>query len=240
MNHDKIQRLLGSVIKNLFLLLVALIFMSLYITDMAAPKKTDNPLNLPAAPSKDQLAANLPKPWPPKMNETYPDLALVDSNGRNFNMSDMVGQVLLVEYIDITSPISQAQSGAANAGAYEGQEVDKVAYDFKTMLYKNTTPPMEWPHDNVVLLQILVFNANGAQTSVDDAAGWSEHFGFGDDDSVIVAVPQKDIRGTELNNMIGGYQLVDKNLNLRVDSSGPAPKHNLRMTLAPMVTKLTR
>ncbi len=242
MDHEKIQKILGTVIKGALLFLVALVFISFSTIEITPRPKDDNPLNLPAPPSDDELRSNLPKPWPPQMNVRYPDLKLLNQKGQDFKLSDYEGRVIVVEYIDMGSPISQAQSGAKERGVFStaSNKFDKLTQSFDVMLEKNTEPSLTLPQDDIVMVKVIVFGPEGKQGSRDDAQDWAEHFGFTIENNVIVAVPEVDIRGEAMNGVIGGYQLLDKNYKLRVDSAGPDPKHNLRMTFMPMVPKLAR
>ncbi|MBV1889194.1 MAG: hypothetical protein KUG67_03010 [Proteobacteria bacterium] len=87
-------------------------------------------------------------------------------------------------------------------------------------------------------LKIIVYGTDGAAGSRDDAEQWAEHFRLNEEDNIIVAAPSKDMRSDESQSLVRGFQLLDKNMMLRVDSSGVMPKHNLQMTLAPLVPKL--
>lgn len=186
---------------------------------------------------------NLPKVWPPKMNKVYPDIELYDQMGKKFTLSSLEGKVIILEYIDISSPKSQAQSGSATMGAYYGaktQEIDNQVKTFNDIIEKTTSGAFNLPHDNVLELKIIVYGPAGSAGSRDDAEHWADHFNLEQSGNVIVAVPSKDMRSDETQSLISGFQLIDKNMMLRVDSSGEEPKHNLRMTLAPLVPKLIR
>ena len=193
--------------------------------------------------STGEANINLPEVWPPKMNSPYPDLELFDQKGQSFKLSDLKGRVILLEYIDVTSPISQAQSGAAIVGPYYAggiSEIDKTALPIADILKKETRGALTLPNEMILELKIIVYGEEGRQGARDDAENWSLHFKQDKSQNVIVAVPVKDIRGKITQSLVGGYQLIDQNLMLRVDSSGALPKHNLRLTLAPLVPKLIR
>lgn len=181
---------------------------------------------------------NLPDSWPPKMNVEYVDLELFDQAGQAFRLHDLRGKVLIVEYVDMSSPVSQAQSGAKTRGAYGVmQEVDEYTGTFEDMVKRNIDAVLKFPHDDIIELKIIVYTQDGEQPSRDDAQNWAAHFGFTRGGNVIVAIPRKDIRGPQTQDLVTGYQLVDKNLNLRVDAAGLEPKHSF-ITLSTMVPKL--
>ncbi|MFP4385632.1 MAG: hypothetical protein ACLFP8_04085 [Alphaproteobacteria bacterium] len=189
---------------------------------------------------KDGTVKEAPN-WPPQMNRQYPDLELLDRNGRIFKISDMKGYVLVVSYIDMSSPVSQAQAGAALAGPYgSAQEIDQYAQPFSEAVRKGTGGDFTLPHDSVLELNILVYAPDGSQATLDDATKWGDHFDLELSRGVIVAVPKLDLRGEEVETILGGYQLLDRHMMLRVDSAGREPKHNLTLTLVPLLSKLAR
>jgi len=179
--------------------------------------------------------------WPPKMNQPYPDMELLDRNGRVFRLSDLKGYVIVMSYIDMSSPISQAQAGAVVTGAYGfTKEVDKYAESFSQVVRKNAVDGFILPNDGVLEINVLVYAQDGSQATLSDADEWAEHFGLDLDHGIIVAVPTKDLRSKTAQSVITGYQLVDQHMMLRVDSAGLTPKHNLKMTLVPLLSKLAQ
>lgn len=247
MNHKAIQKYMSYVAYVLTGLLVLVIALALIDVESnkKSPEEIERILNEQKAMMKAMaegkpIKDHLPDPWPPEMNEQYPDYALIDQEGTAFNLKELEGFVLLVDYVDMGSDVSQAQSGAAEAGVYANMEYDRFTQPIKALLRKNTDGEFLLPHENIMQVKVLVYDEAGDQAGVNDAEKWARHFNLNKDDNVIVAVPEKDLRDELTKNMIGGYQLVDSNYFLRVDSAGPDPKHNLRMTLIPMVPKLVQ
>ncbi|PCJ97280.1 MAG: hypothetical protein COA45_10090 [Zetaproteobacteria bacterium] len=243
-----IDKTLSVMIRGLFGSLMVLMFFA--FVSIEANKKPDveiarileeqKKLRIILA-TKSKGNENLPKIWPPKMNSVYPELELYDQAGKKFLLSSLSGRVIVLEYIDIASPTSQAQSGSATFGVYYGaktQEIDKQAQPFSKVISKVTNGAFQLPNDNVYELKIIIYGADGAAGSRDDAELWAEHFKLNESANVIVAVPSKDMRSDESQSLIRGFQLLDRNMILRVDSSGIMPKHNLQMTLAPLIPKL--
>ena len=240
-------------VKTLFAILVMLIMFSFIeleankLPPEEIAKKLEEAKELRRAVARENAGIksneNFPDVWPPKMNTTYPEIELFDQTGREFLLSSLQKRVLVVEYIDISSPVSQAQSGAYLAGPYYAAattEIDEYAEPFADVLRKNSETNVILPDDNIIELKIIVYGEGGGPGTRDDAQNWAKHFNLNISDNVIVAVPKKDFRGKETQEIIGGYHLVDKNLRLRVDSAGPMPKHNLKMTLAPLAAKLMK
>lgn len=244
MDHDFIKKRISQFIKGLFVVLGIVIAFSIFAIE--ATKKPQAEIdaileerrkNFEAMVAGKQLNENLPEVWPAKMNVPYPALGLIDQTGQNFSLADLKGRVIIVEFIDMSSPVSQAQSGAGLMSAYAGGEVDEFAKPFSEYL-RDLETPLVLPHDRIMELKILVYGPDGGMASRDDAQNWATHFNLKRDDNIIVAVPQKDMRDKATDGLVGGFQLIDKNLLLRADSAGPTPKHNLTLTLTPLVPKL--
>lgn len=247
MEREKVNKIINISLKILFSALFILIFIA--VMNIEATKKSDEEIASILQQQMEErakLAAgkplneNIPDPWPPKMNKPYPKIGLIDKDGKAFNLSDHKGKVIILNFIDMSSPVSQAQAGSGLAGPYGvTQDVDQYTEPFADTVRK-TVEDFSLPNDNVVEINVLVYAQDGAQTTVDDAANWATHFDLEQEQGVIVAIAQKDIRSEESDKIINGFQLIDQNHILRVDASGPEPKHNLKMTLIPMLPKLLR
>lgn len=238
--------------KGLFIMLGVLVLFAVFVLEMTkkpqeeinaiiAEQRMEAQMRLAGKNVRPKKERHLPDPWPPEMNTPYPNLILLDETGKEFLLHDYAGKVVVLEYIDMSSKQSQAQSGAALLGAYGNMtEVDRLVMTFADAFRKEVGEEMKYPNDNIVELKILVYTDDGSQPGVDDAEKWMDHFDLLGNDNVVVAVSKSDLRAQSTQNMIGGFQLLDRQSRLRVDSSGPAPKHNLRMTLVPLAQKLAR
>lgn len=248
MEIEQVRKALSYVMIGLFSMLLLLLLFGFVAVEMT--KKPQQEINEIVAQNRKALLfaiegkpinSNFPDPWPPNMNQTYPEIALIDNTGKEFNLSELKGKVLIVEYVDMMSPISQAQSGARIVGSYAGGEVDSLTEEVADVIKRETQGKFMLPDENVVHVKIIIYGENGGQASRDDAQNWAEHFKFSaETNNVVVAVPVKNLTSEITDKVIGGYQLVDRNYFLRVDSAGPEPKHNLQLTFAPMVAKLIR
>lgn len=248
MDRKKVDKIINWSVKILFSLLFLLMVAS--VMNVELTKKPPEEIKaILDQQQKDMVKAaqglplnkNLPDPWPPKMNKRYPEIELIDQDGKEFKLSSLKGKVIVLSFVDMSSPVSQAQSGSVLSGAYGfTQEIDKTYDTFDDALRKADGVDFRLPHEDVVEVNVIVYTQDGGQASVDDAKSWANHFDLSTEHGEIVAVPKKDIRDEESDKIINGFQLIDKNHMLRVDSSGPNPKHNLRMTLAPLLPKLLR
>jgi len=248
MEREKVDKIINISVKVLFSALFVVMFFA--VMRIEATKKPQEEIDAILEQQKedlDRLLAgkslneNLPETWPAKMNKPYPEIELIDKDGKSFKLSDLKGKVVILSFLDMSSPTSQAQSGAGLSGTYGlTQDKDPLAETFDDALRKVGDGNLTLPHPDILQVNVLVYKQDGGQPTVDEAANWATHFDLEREKGVIVAVPQKDIRGEESEKIINGFQLLDKNHILRVDSSGPEPKHNLKMTLIPLVPKLLR
>jgi len=183
---------------------------------------------------------NLPSPWPPVMNAAFPDIPLIDSSGAELKVSDFKGKVIIVEYIDMTSPVSHSYSGAKARGPYGGARhtFDESVSSLEETVSKENQGQLSLPNPDIIVIKIIVFNEAGQQAKVDDALAWAGHFGFTRENNYIVSVPQKDLRDKLTDKIVPGFQLIDKQFLLRVDSAGPEPKHSLQFRLVTMIPTL--
>lgn len=247
-----IQKYLNKIIRILAFALVFFVFFGLFI--MEALKKPPKELDIAVQQHRKVLQAafqaqskaeikdpNMPDPWPPMMNALYPEIELIDQKGVTFKLSSLKGKVLLVEWVDMSSPVSQALSGAATHGVFApAQEYDKSIKTFETLLSEETSGEVKLPHPDIMTVKIIIHGQNSGQATPDDAEKWAAFFKMTRENNQIVAVPVKDLRGEKTDKIVPGIQLVDKEMELRVDSAGPIPKHNLQLTLVPHVPKLLK
>jgi hypothetical protein len=242
MDLEKIRKYVGYAIRGLLALLLLMIGASF----MAADKKARETLKMTDDKPVDSVMAAslrpkiLPDPWPPRVHQAYPDLKLFDSAGRAFSLSLLKGKVVVVEMVDMTSPLSQAYAGARTYGVLGGDKVDPFAATFPEVLAKYSETPVALPHSDIIMLKLILFGPNQRRPTVQDAASWATHFHYSVADNVIVAVPQDDWRGDITLNLVPGFQLIDRSFLLRADSAGPSPRHNLFFILTPMVAELLK
>ncbi|HXJ37134.1 MAG TPA: hypothetical protein VMS22_24160 [Candidatus Eisenbacteria bacterium] len=180
-----------------------------------------------------------PSVWPPRVGEPYPDLHLVDQTGRLTALSSFKGSVILVEMIGMTCPACQGFSGAKRLGTFGGVESDGglPAIDELVPQYARG---VTFPSDDLVFVQILLFDMKLGAPTEDDARAWAQHFGRD------VAKHQYVLAGgPALHNdasfvMVPGFQLIDRRFVLRWDATGHSPRHNLYTQLLPAIPALLK
>lgn len=241
---EDIQEVLMIIVKALSVFLIAMLIFSVVAIEVNKKPLEERERMLSEMRTKYQNATkvnnNLPESWPPKMNRAFPDIELVDQEGVKFLLSDLKGRVIVLELVDMASPLSQAYAGARKKGVYGApdQKVDDYALPFSDLVEKNTPGKRKVPNQNLVIISFIIKDEQGQQPDLQDAKNWATHFGLSKEAYHIVAINEKDFRGRESDKITPGFQLIDKNLLLRVDSAGPEPKHNLTMTLIPLLDKL--
>lgn len=240
MDTKKLEKHMSYAIKVLFITLGLVLLLAL--VSVEATKKPDEEIQRILAEMQSQRTQSdeLPPSWPPRMNETYPDMELVDQEGIAFSLSDLRGRVILLEFVDMNSPWSQSSAGAEVKGVYGAPPFSPDPYVSPPELFvpKYSEGAVTLPEKDLVVVSILVKNMKGDAAGLDDAKAWAQHFGLTKDNMRIVAFSPKDLRSRETDTMMTGYQLIDKKFNLRVDAAGANPKHNLNMTLVPLISKL--
>ncbi|MDH5721730.1 MAG: hypothetical protein OEY94_00185 [Alphaproteobacteria bacterium] len=244
MDVEKIQILLNKVIYYLAAVLITvIIFAGLVIEAGKLPEEERNKIidEMKRAAQGLPRNANLPVPWPAQMNTEYPDFEVIDQDGRQFKISSLRGKVILVEIIDMMNPVSLSYNGAAEYGLFgKAQGADQYEISLAKTIEKQMQGSFSLPHAEVIVLKLIVYNQEGTQPNAMDAESWANFYRLKKEDNYYVVVPAKDFRGEETDRIVPGYQLIDRDFNLRVDAAGPAPKHNFKMSLIPHIPKLAK
>ncbi len=183
--------------------------------------------------SKQSIQVNS---WPPVLNQSYPDIELIDQEGEEFKLSYLKGKVIIVEPIGMNCPACQAFSGGHEYGAYRKNRVEEYSYSF-SKIFPLYSEGLKLPGKDIVFVQLLLYNEYMGKPTPNDARKWAKHFELNKNDNHIVAVSNIDLRGDDSFKLIPGFQLIDKNFVLRIDSTGHNPKHDLYKQLIPMTKK---
>lgn len=178
-------------------------------------------------------------PWPPQIGEAYPDLDLIDQDGKAFRLSELKGYVIIVEPVGMNCPACQAFSGAHDVGAFENNPVQSGLSSFRKLL-PAYAGGLRFPHKDIIFVQLLLYDMNLDPPAPDDAARWARHFGFEKANREIVAVSPQDLRSDASYNLIPGFQLIDRDFILRSDSTGHSPRDDLYRMLLPMVPEVLK
>jgi hypothetical protein len=191
------------------------------------------------APSAVQAAEKpeAPVPWPPRVGEVYPDLRLVDQTGRTTSLSSFKGHVVLVEMIGMTCPACQGFSGAKKVGTFGGVDSDGGLTGIDELM-SQYAPGVTFPSDDLVFVQILLFDMKMGAPTGDDARAWAEHFHRDAAKHEYVLAGGPALHNQASYVMVPGFQLVDRSFVLRWDATGHNPRHNLYRELLPAIPKI--
>jgi len=175
--------------------------------------------------------------WPPQLGKTYPDLEVIDQDGKRWNLSRFKGKVILVEPIGMNCPACQSFAGAHLKKPYGNIRPQAGLDDFEGY-FKSYTGGLRLDDEGIVLVELLLYDLTMGQPTQKDARGWAKHFGVHSKNNHFVVVPAQDMRSQASYDLIPGYQLIDKQFKLRSDSTGHHPKDNLWTKLLPMVPRV--
>lgn len=180
----------------------------------------------------------LPFAWPPVLGEEYPDLELVDQTDRTTRLSDFRGKVILVELVGTPCSACQAFAGGKQYGPFRGgtcqQNLESI--DVFARRYGN----VNLKGNDVVLVQVLLFNDSMQAATAEDAAAWAKHFRMDRAKNRIVLAGLPAMATRQSYDMIPGFHLVDRDFKLDRESAGHTPRHDLYRELLPRMGELVR
>jgi hypothetical protein len=186
-----------------------------------------------APAAQAQAPAPVPVPWPPRVGEPYPDLQLVDQTGRLTPLASLKGRVLLIEMIGMTCPACQGFSGAKQRGTFGGIDSDGGLPSIDDLLVQYARGASFG--DDLVLVQILLFDLKMGAPTADDARAWAAHFHRDAAKHQYVLAGGPALHNQASYVMVPGFQLVDRRFVLRWDATGHTPRHNLYTELLPAI-----
>ena len=176
-------------------------------------------------------------PWPPRLNEPFPNLKLVSHTGQVVRLSDFKGKVVLVEPIGMTCAACNAFSGAGELGGYRNVAPQKGLPSIDKLV-KRYGGGQSLDDERIVLVQLILYDMDLQAPSASDAKQWAEHFGFDRKDNVYVLAADQRFINQASYDMIPGFFLLDKDLVLRKDATGHKPKHKLFSELLAQIPNL--
>jgi hypothetical protein len=152
-------------------------------------------------------------------------------------LSAFKGHVLLVEMIGMTCPACQGFSGAKRLGTFGGVTSDGGLPSIDELV-PQYAQGVQLPSDDLILVQILLFDLKMGAPTADDARVWAEHFhrDVARHEYVLAGGPALHNQASFV--MVPGFQLVDRHFVLRWDATGHNPHHNLYAELLPAIPSL--
>lgn len=183
-------------------------------------------------------AATNPTYWPPQLNNYYPDMELVDQDGKLVRLSSFKGRIIVVEPIGMSCPGCQAFSGANRQGMrpYAGGSAQPGLKSFEEYLneYAGTT----LQRGGIVLVQLLLYDPAMQLPTAKQAQTWAQNFGMKTTENKYVLVARSNMIGQASYDMIPGFQLIDKGFVMRSDSTGHNPRNDLYKHFFPTLKSL--
>lgn len=174
----------------------------------------------------------LPYEWPPVVGNPYPDLTLVDADGRPVALSSFRGRVLLIEPVGMNCPACQAFAGGNTRGGFGGVTPQANLASIEEYL---RGAGVDLGDERIVFVQLLLYGMDMNAPTAADAKAWRDHFGL---KGAVVLVGTPEMLGPASYNLIPGFQLVGRDFVLRADSTGHAPRDNLYETLIPAMREM--
>ena len=116
--------------------------------------------------------------WPPRLDQPYPDLQLLDATGRQVRLSDYRGKVLLIEPMGVDCPACQAFAGAHadGVGPLRNCTPQQNLRSIEELTEQYAGVSLDDPR--LVYIQLLLYNwTQNAPPTLDEAREWAEHFG---------------------------------------------------------------
>ena len=175
----------------------------------------------------------LAQSWPPTLNRPYPDLKLLNQDGRMTQLSQFKGKVILIEPIGMTCPACNAFADSNKVGGFQGNSQQKGLPSFRDLMRDYAR--IQFPNREVVVVQLLLYDQKMKPPSLQDAKAWAKHFDLNTRDNEYVLVGKKQHQVYEL---VPGFQLIDRNFRLVSDSTGHRPTNDTYRHTFPALGKL--
>lgn len=174
-------------------------------------------------------------PWPPQLNQRYPNLELTNTDGRKIQLSQYAGRIILLEPIGMSCPACQAFVGAAQKGAFHGGSAQAGLPSIDTSLQQYGISSTD---TRLLRIHLLLYSPEMTAPNLQQAKEWSKHFNFGNRANEIVLFADQSYIGNAAYNLIPGFQLIDKSFVLRCDATGHRPPNDLYRDLLPLLKNL--
>lgn len=200
----------------------------------------------PAPPASAPLPKTAALPplefaWPPVPGEAYPDLKLLDDEGRQVSLSKFKGKVILLEPTAMTCAACQAFSGGnrPDIGGF-GLKPQADLIDLEESLARYADG-VSLDGRNVVFVQLLIYNLNNTAPSVEEVQQWRDHFQLRRrHPNMVFLVADPRMLGQASYDMIPGFHLIDRDFRFTKDSSGHTKRDDLWSGLFPELGRLGR
>lgn len=175
--------------------------------------------------------------WPPQIDQRYPELQLIDQEGRLTSLKDFEGRVILVELVGMSCPACVSFSGGHERGSFERTAPQANLESLDKYLRKYGRIRLD--DSRLVFVQILLFNPEMRAPSLAEIQKWANHFGFDRSQDRVVLAGSLPLASTMSRELIPGFHLIDKQFILRAASHG-GDSEKLYTELAPKIRELIK
>lgn len=175
--------------------------------------------------------------WPPRQGDRFPAVDFISVDGASVQISQYFGRPILLEYVGMSSPVSQAWAGAVRMGAMGDAQVSGALPSVAEMLVQHA-PRAALGGDSWLWIQVLMFDPRLESPTPAQLRAWREHFGLGRYSNVIVLGGTSALRGQETYELVPGFQLLGADGAVLMDSTGRRPRRHLFKEVLPALNEL--
>jgi thiol-disulfide isomerase/thioredoxin len=205
----------------------------------ADPWRKKRTVETPQRMNKLASTANTLKNWPPRVDETFPEISFYDHSGQEFKLSSLRGRPVLIEMVAMTCAGCQGLSGGNSVGGFGGFVVQRELQSLEEY-FPHYTEGHQLFSEELWFVQIVVYNLRLNHPVALELDAWREHFHFNEKPNTFVISGGAALASGITREMIPGFYLLDKNLVVRYDATGQSPKHNLWNELLPAIPTLIK
>ncbi|MGE3174785.1 MAG: DUF4034 domain-containing protein [Planctomycetota bacterium] len=170
--------------------------------------------------------------WPPEEGAPYPALEMRTVQGQPFDFASLRGKVVLIETVALGSPGSVGFAGIDRFGTVQAQ-TGLASLD---QLLKQHGIDRDDP--NLRTVHLLLYDSMSRQPSPENAKRWVEQTGLDRHANAIALLADSRYKRHDTLQMVPGFQLLDRELTLRIDGAGANAPHNLYDHLFPGLAML--
>lgn len=205
-------------------------------TSQSADKPVENPVDPQKTLYDEVYQAQDQASWPPQIGQQFPVMPMLSPTLEKRMTDSLRGRVTLIEYASMRSPATQALAGSGERGPYGA--VNTYA-SLKVLESYFPTYSAGVQAGEVNRVQILMVDLRSQIVSPALAKAWSDHFELETKHGRIVLIASAALLQGSGSELIGGFQLLDKNMIVRGDATGARSK-TLFSGLFPLMIRFAR
>ncbi len=176
--------------------------------------------------------------WPPKIGSEYPNLQLLNADGKSFSLNSLKGKVIIIELSAMSCPATQAFSGAHRFGGFRGISPQPGLPSFEEVFERYSDGLKIKGDPDLAFVQIVFYDMNLKAPAPQELRDWISHFKLSDLKNAYILAAPAALTNVTSRSLIPGFHLLDKKFVLRNDASGTARQPLLFSELIPAVGNL--